>query len=308
MGEGGRLPIAEPRFPPRLVLVVGVLAVSTASTLIRLAQADIPPLAVAAWRLTLASLILAPVTLATKRQELRGLTRKEWGYVLIGGVVLAVHFAAWITSLALTSVAASVVLVTTSPLFVGIIAYLFFKEPISRSLALGMVLALIGSIIIGIDDVGMGTHRLTGDLLALVGALAAAGYFLVGRRLRAGLSLLGYVFPVYGTAAVVLVIFALVAGVPLSGYAPSTWGWLLLLALIPQIVGHSSLNWALRHLPVTYVSLSVLAEPIGSALLAWWILNERPTLASVMGGTLILSGLVVAGRPLRKRKKRGVSS
>lgn len=308
MGEGGRLPIAAPRFPPRLVLVVGVLAVSTASTLIRLAQADIPPLAVAAWRLTLASLILAPVTLATKRQELRGLTRKEWGYVLIGGVVLAVHFAAWITSLALTSVAASVVLVTTSPLFVGIIAYLFFKEPISRSLALGMVLALIGSIIIGIDDVGVGTHRLTGDLLALVGALAAAGYFLVGRRLRAGLSLLGYVFPVYGTAAVVLVIFALVAGVPLSGYAPSTWGWLLLLALIPQIVGHSSLNWALRHLPVTYVSLSVLAEPIGSALLAWWILNERPTLASVMGGTLILSGLVVAGRPLRKWKKRGVSS
>jgi drug/metabolite transporter (DMT)-like permease len=222
--------------------------------------------------------------------------------------VLAVHFAAWITSLALTSVAASVVLVTTSPLFVGLIAHLFLKEPISRPLALGMLLALVGSVIIGVDDVEVGTHRLTGDLLALVGALAAAGYFLVGRRLRAGLSLLGYVFPVYGTAALVLMVVALIAGVPLMGYAPSTWGWLLLLALIPQIVGHSSLNWALRHLPVTYVSLSVLGEPIGSTLLAWWVLNERPALASVVGGSLILAGLVVAGRPLRGRKKRKSSA
>ncbi len=283
--------------PPSLILVLGVLAVSTASTFIRLAQADIPSLAVAAWRLTLASVILAPVTLATRRAELRSLSRRAWLLVLAGGVVLALHFAAWITSLAMTSVAASVVLVTTSPLFVGLITFLFFQEPVSPRLWAGMVLALIGSIIIGLDDAGLGTHRLMGDVLALLGALAAAAYFIIGRRLRARLSLLAYVFPVYSTAAVVLMLVSLLSGVSLTGYGASTWGWLLLLALIPQIIGHSSLNWALRHLPVTYVSLSVLAEPIGSTLLAWWVLSEPPTWAAVLGGALILVGLLVAGRP-----------
>jgi drug/metabolite transporter (DMT)-like permease len=282
--------------PPRLVLVVGVLAVSTASTFIRLAQADIPSLAVAAWRLTLASVILAPVTLATRRAELRSLSRQEWLLAVGGGLVLALHFAAWITSLAMTSVAASVVLVTTSPLFVGLITYLFFHEPISPRLWGGMGLALVGSVIIGLEDAGIGTHRLMGDVLALLGALAAATYFIIGRRLRARLSLLAYIFPVYSVAAIVLMLVSLASGVSLTGYTPSTWGWLLLLALIPQIVGHSSLNWALRHLPVTYVSLSVLAEPIGSTLLAWWILAEPPTWIAILGGALILVGLFIAER------------
>lgn len=290
----------RPIVPASLILVLGVLAVSTASTFIRLAQADIPSLAVAAWRLTLASIILAPVTLATCRAELRSLSRREWLLALAGGVVLALHFAAWITSLAMTSVAASVVLVTTSPLFVGLITFLFFHEPMSPRLWAGMALALVGSVIIGVDDVGLGTHRLMGDVLALLGALAAAGYFLIGRQLRARLSLLAYVFPVYATAAVVLMLVSLLSGISLTGYGASTWGWLLLLALIPQIIGHSSLNWALRHLPVTYVSLSVLAEPIGSTLLAWWVLSEPPTWAAVLGGALILVGLLIAGRPARR--------
>jgi len=287
----------RPLIPASLVLVLGVTAASTASTFIRLAQADIPSLAVAAWRLTLASVILAPVTLATCRAELRSLSRQEWLLALSGGLVLAIHFAAWITSLAMTSVAASVMLVATSPLFIGLITYAFFHEPVAPRLWGGMVLALVGSIIIGLDDVGEGTHRLMGDLLALVGALAAAAYFLIGRRLRTRLSLLAYIFPVYATAAVVLMLVALLSGVSLTGYGASTWGWLLLLALIPQIIGHSSLNWALRHLPVTYVSLSVLAEPIGSTLLAWWVLTEPPTWAAVGGGALILAGLLIAGRP-----------
>ncbi len=293
----------EPRVPPVLVLVAGILAVSTASLLIRLAQRGAPPLAVAAWRLTLASLILAPVTLATRRRELASLSRRERRLALVGGVVLAAHFATWITSLALTSVAASVVLVTTSPLFVGLFAYLFLHEKLPPRLVVGMLLAMAGAIVIGVGDLEGGTHRITGDLLALAGALAAAIYFLIGRSLRARLSLLGYIFPVYGLAAVALLLFALLQGVPLFGYAPQTWLWLLLLALIPQIVGHSSLNWALRHLPVTYVSLSVLAEPIGSTLLAWWILQEAPPQTAVLGGLLILAGLVVAGRPRKARKR-----
>lgn len=287
----------QPPVPPRPVLLTGVAAASTASTFIRLAQADLPSLAVAAWRLTLASLLLAPVALLTRRAELRSLTRREWGLALASGVFLALHFAAWISSLAYTSVAASMVLVSTSPLFVGLISHFLLNQPLPRRLLLGIAVAFVGSIVIGVDDLGAGTRPFLGDLLALAGGVTVAGYFLIGQRLRTRLSLVGYVFPVYGTAAVVLMLTALVSGVQLTGYAPGAWRWLVLLALVPQIVGHSSLNWALQHLPATYVSLAVLAEPIASTLLAWWVLQEVPTLAGVVGGLLILVGLAVAGRP-----------
>ncbi len=290
------LPVRAP-VPPRLVLLVGVTASSTASTFVRLAQADLPSLAVAAWRLTLASFILLPIAVLTGRAELRSLTRREWGLALASGVLLALHFATWISSLAYTSVAASMVLVSTSPLFVGLISHLLLKQPLSRRLLLGIGVAFAGSIVIGVDDLGAGPQPFVGDLLALAGGVTVAGYFLIGQRLRRRLSLVGYVFPVYGTAAVALMLTALVSGAQLTGYPPGVWRWLALLALVPQIVGHSSLNWALHHLPATYVSLTVLAEPIASTLLAWWILREAPTPAGVVGGALILVGLAVAGRP-----------
>lgn len=286
----------SPPFPPMLALVVGVLAASTASPIIRLAQAEVNSLAIAAWRLTLASLILAPITLATRRDELRNLARGDWLLMVGSGVLLAVHFATWISSLAYTSVAASVVLVSTSPLFVGLGSYLLLKERLSRSLVIGLIVAIAGSIIIGLDGLGEGTHRMTGDLLALAGALSVAGYFLVGRRLRARLSLLAYVFPVYSVAAVTLMAVASLARVPLSGYPSLHWLWLLLLALGPQITGHSSLNWALRHLPATYVTLAVLGEPIGSSVLAWLILREVPSLLTLIGGAVVLVGIAIASR------------
>lgn len=302
MRDAGPTPI-----PPYLALIVGVLAVSTASTLIRLAQvAQVDSLAIAAWRLSLASLMLAPFALATRREELGSLTRREWKLAFGAGLLLAVHFAAWIASLALTSVAASVVLVTTNPLFVGLGSYLFLKERLGLPMVAGMVIAMAGSLIIGLSDMEAGTNRLTGDLLALLGALAAAGYFMIGRQLRARLSLLGYVFPVYATSAVLLMAVAALSGAPLTGYPTTIWLWLFLLALGPQIVGHSALNWALRHLTATYVTLAILTEPIGSALLAWVILDEPPTLATVVGGGLILAGVVLASQSeswLRRRAR-----
>ncbi len=299
---------APPRVPPWIVLVIGISAVSMASTLIRLAQADIDSLAVAAWRLTLAAVILAPFALTLRREELRSLTRTEWRLALASGLFLALHFAAWVSSLALTSVAASLVLVSTSPLFVGVLAYFFLGEKLSRGMVAGMLLAVVGSAIIAVEDMNSGTHHLNGDLLALVGAIGAAGYFLIGKRLRSRLSLLGYVFPVYAIAALALMAGLILSrlimpggslagvGAALAGYGPATWLWLLLLALFPQIIGHSSLNWALRHLPATYISLSVLAEPVSSTLLAWMVLQEEPTLSAVAGGVLVLIGLLVAGR------------
>ncbi|MCS7178459.1 MAG: DMT family transporter [Anaerolineae bacterium] len=284
-------------FPPHLALLVGVLAASTASPIIRLAQAEVDSLAIAAWRLTLASLILAPIALTAQREELRRLTRRDGLLMLASGAMLALHFATWISSLAYTSVAASVVLVSTSPLFVGLGSFLILRERLSRSLLVSLAVATLGSIIIGMNDWGQGTHRLTGDLLALAGALSVAGYFLIGRRLRARLSLLAYVFPVYATAAAVLLAVAMLTRVPLGGYPPVHWLWLLLLAVGPQITGHSSLNWALRHLPATYVTLAILGEPVGSSILAWIILGETPGVATLIGGVLVLTGIAIATRP-----------
>jgi drug/metabolite transporter (DMT)-like permease len=275
---------------------IGVLVVSTAATLIRLAHTGMPSLVIAAWRLTLATAILAPITLLTRRAELRTLTRREWGYVLGAGVLLALHFATWITSLAYTSVAASLVLVTTHPIFVGLASHLLLRERLSRGMVSALGMAIVGSVVIGLGDLGTDSHRLWGDVLALLGAVTVSGYFLIGRRLRIRLSLLAYVFPVYCAAAVVLILIVLFSGLRVLPQSQEAWLWLLLLAVGPQILGHSSLNWALRYLSAIYVTIAVLGEPIGATLLAWWLLGERPSCWALVGGALILVGIVVASR------------
>lgn len=286
-----------------LGVAVGVTTVSSAAILIRLAQVDIHSLTVAAWRLTLATFFLTPVVLATRRSELRQLTRREWGSAFLSGLLLALHFATWITSLAYTSVAASVVLVSTTPIFVGVASSLLLRESLSRSMVSALVIVTAGGVLIGLGDLGEGAHQLWGDVLALAGAVGAAGYFLIGRRLRARLSLLAYVFPVYGTAAVALMFLMLLSGFPRFPRYPQTWLWLLLMALGPQILGHSSLNWALRYLSATYVAIATLVEPIGSTLLAWWLLGERPSLWTVAGGALIIAGVALASCAERSSKR-----
>jgi len=291
---------------PYLGVGVGVTSASTAAILIRLAQVEAHSLVIAAWRVTLATLILTPLVLIKRRSELRMLTRREWGSALASGLLLALHFATWITSLAYTSVAASVVLVSTSPLFVGLISHLLLHERLSRKLTLALTVTTIGGILIGLGDLGKGSHEtvapIVGDALALVGAMAGGGYFLIGRRLRGRLSLLAYVFPVYGTAALALMTIVLGSSLSAIPHHPQTWLWLLLMALGPQILGHSSLNWALRYLSATYVTIATLGEPIGSTLLAWWLLGERPSRWAVAGGALILVGITVASyaeRPIK---------
>ncbi len=271
-----------------------MLTVSAAAVLIRLAQAEVHSIVIAAWRLTLATLILTPVALIRFRREFSSLTASDWRNALLSGILLAVHFGTWITSLALTTVAASVVLVWTSPIFVGLGSHLLLGERLTRAMIVALVVVIFGSVIIGVGDLAVGTHRLLGDLLALLGAISGAGYLLIGRRLRRRLSLLAYVFPVYGTAAVVLMAVMLLAGLGPAPQRSQTWLWLVLMAIGPQILGHSSLNWALRYLSATFVSLATLGEPIGSTLLAWWLLGERPTIWAVVGGILILCGIAIA--------------
>jgi drug/metabolite transporter (DMT)-like permease len=306
-------PSKNPRISPKLVISIGILAASTASIFIRFAQADgVSSLVIAAWRLTLASLILAPLALLRYDAELRALNRRDLTLALLSGIFLAIHFATWISSLEYTSVASSVVLVSTAPLWVAILAPITIHERVGRPVLIGMGLALVGVTIVGISDSCslygftslvcpplsefVGGTAFLGDLLALAGALTVAGYLLIGRSLRENMSLVPYIFVVYGMAALVLVVIVLTTGESPFGYEPQTYFWFLLLALIPQLLGHTSYNWALAYLPASFISVTLLGEPISSAILAYFILGEVPTALMVFGAILILIGIYIAAR------------
>ncbi len=281
------------------VLFLGILAVSTAAIFIRYAQPGAPSLTIAAGRLTLAALLLAPVALARHRATLARLTARELGLALLAGAFLAAHFALWITSLERTSVASSVVLVTTTPLWVGLLAPVLLREPLTRRVALGILLALAGGVIVGLGDAHGGPavaargDALLGDLLALAGAWMMAGNLIVGRRLRAGLGLVPYVSLVYGAAAVILLLLMAAAGQSFLGLSRATCLWIALLALVPQLLGHTSFNWALRYLPASLVAVALLGEPVGSSALAAVLLREIPGPVTVAGAVLILAGITV---------------
>jgi len=300
---------SRPALSPLLAIGLGILAVSTASIFIRYAQAEAPSLVIAAYRLSIASLALVPVAIARRKGELGSLRKQEIGLALFSGMFLALHFATWITSLEYTSVASSVVFVTTTPLWVALLAPFILKEPIGRQVIYGMGLALIGGIVVGVSDsCAWQAGRLMcpawrdffagqaflGDLLALVGAVAASFYVIIGRRLRARVSLVSYVTLVYGMAAVVLVALMLLAGHSPFGYPAQVYLWFVLLALVPQLLGHSTFNWALGYLSAAYVSITLLGEPIGSTLLAYLLLGEVPTTFKVFGAILILAGIYLA--------------
>jgi drug/metabolite transporter (DMT)-like permease len=237
--------------------------------------------------------------LSRHRDELARLTRSELIRAAIAGLLLALHFATWISSLEFTSVAASVVLVATHPLFVGLLSPPILREPSPRLMLVGILVAVTGSGVIGLGDMGGGRDPVLGDLLALVGAACAAGYFIMGRTLRRKLSLLTYIFVVYSVAAITLLVVVGVGRQPMGGFAPETYGWVLYLALGPQLIGHTSFNWALRYLSAAYVTVTLLSEPMGSSLLAWVLLKEPPTGLEGLGGALILVGVAIASRAER---------
>jgi len=300
----------SPQIPPKLALIFGILAVSAASIFVRYAQVEASSLVIAGYRLGIATLILAPLMYVRHRHELRSLSRQDLLLSLLSGVFLAIHFATWITSLEFTTVASSVVLVTTTPLWVAILSPVLLKESITRQIAFGLVIATVGTVIIGLSDVCNITESLScpplikffegkaifGDFLALVGAWAAAGYMIIGRNLRPKLSLIPYIFIAYGTAAVILVGLMFGRGLQMFGFSSEIYLWLILLAVVPQLLGHSTFNWALGYLPAAFVAIALLGEPIGSTILAYFLLSEVPTLLTLFGAILILAGILIASQ------------
>ncbi len=281
-----------PPYNPYLALLVATLAVSTGAIFARLA--DAPALVIAAYRLGLATLILAPIAWWKAREEMMKLSKRDLKLAVISGFFLAFHFATWISSLDYTSVANSVVLVNTNPLWVGLLTPLIAKERVKRAAVYSICISVIGGVIIGYGDFATGGKALLGDGLALVGSMCAAIYLLLGRNLRRKLSLLAYIFICYGSAAIFLWTIVLLLRMPLTGFGHSTMAAFFGMALISQILGHSTYNWALRWLSAGLIAVSLLGEPIGSTILAYFIFDEGLTVYKVVGGVIILSAIYLA--------------
>lgn len=281
----------NPPFTPYFALVSGVLAVSTGAIFARLA--DAPALVIAAYRLGIAALILAPIAFWKARGELSRLSGRDLMLAMLSGFFLALHFATWISSLDYTSVANSVVLVNTNPLWVGLFTPVIVKERVKRDTVLGIIISVIGGAIIGYGDFATGGKALFGDALALAGSICAAIYLLLGRNLRRRLSLLPYIFVCYGSAAVILWIIVLSLGLPISGFNTTTvaafWG----MALISQLIGHTSYNWALKWFSAGLIAVSLLGEPIGATILAYIIFDEGLTAYKIIGGIFILTAIYI---------------
>jgi drug/metabolite transporter (DMT)-like permease len=287
----------SPVIRPYVVLAAGVVITSFASILIRYAQgADVPSLTIAAGRLLFAALILSPLAWWRVGSELRRLERRDLLFALGSGAFLALHFASWISSLEFTSVASSAALVSTNPLWVGLASLLLFRERLTWPTMAGIGLTLIGTIFIGLSDSASSSapNPTLGNSLALIGAAAGSGYLLIGRNLRRRVSVLAYIWLVYSSAAVVLVCWALLAGQSLLGLSPVAYLLILGLAIGPQLLGHTSFNYALSALSATFIAVAILGEPVGSAILALLIFGETFAPLQLLGFILLLTGIAIA--------------
>ncbi len=307
--EGGRYKrppavtqsVFDARVSPPVALAFSILALSTSAILVRWSAA--PSVVVAFYRVLFTLAILAPVALVRHRAEFRALSARDGAVAIVTGVALAIHFAAWFESLNWTSVAASVTLVQTQPVFVAIGAALLLDERVTLRTAAGIALAVAGAVVMSVSDLLSGSAfagtALYGNALAVVGAVMAACYVLAGRSLRQRVALLPYVTVVYGACAAVLLGVALTGGEALVGYPPREWLLFLVMAIGPGVFGHTVVNWALAHLESSVVSVSLLGEPVGATLLALALLAEVPGPLTVAGGVIVLVGIVVTARARR---------
>lgn len=278
------------------MLAVGIVSISTASIFIKLCH-DAPPVVIAAARLGIASIVLIPGSMIFKGKRPLCIPSHHLKFIFLSALFLSLHFFFWITSLKHTSVLSSVVIVTSNPIFIGVASYLFFKERIHRFLLIGILLGLAGGILIALSDMHAGAgNSAYGDLMALGGAVMASCYFLVGRKVRKELDLLSYIVPVYALTSLLLLGLVIIFGHGFSGYSQSTYVYFVLLALIPQLLGHSSLNWSLKYVTATTVAVYVLGEPVCSSILAYFFLGEKATFLQVAGGLLILTGIFLAAK------------
>ncbi|WP_276511786.1 DMT family transporter [Pseudalkalibacillus hwajinpoensis] len=286
---------------PYIAIMIAILFISTSAVIVKLATAQASIIAM--YRLVFAILIMLPIILRSYRNAFRHIKASDWGFGSLAGVSLAFHFILWFESLNYTSVASSVVLVTLQPLFAFIGTYLFFKEKLTLLAIAGGVTAVTGSIVISWGDFKISGMALWGDLLALTACAMVTGYLLFGQNIRKRLDLMPYTFIVYGIAALTLIIYNVVLRYPFFTYPATDWGYFILLAIFPTLLGHSLLNWAVKWVSVNVISMSILFEPIGASILAYFILGETLHTMQWIGGGIIIAGLYLFIRSYTYKRK-----
>ncbi|AGF56262.1 MULTISPECIES: DMT family transporter [Clostridium] len=279
------------KFIHYLLLFFGVLAISTSAIFVKLSAAPTP--IIATYRLLFSTLMILPVVIFNKKYilEIKKLKFKQLGAVFSSGIFLAIHYILWFESLRYTSVASSTVLVTMQPLFAFIGSYFFFGEKLKKLSLFGGLLSILGSCIIGLGDFQIGGIALLGDLLALLAAGVITAYFLIGQSIRQELSLVVYVFICYLSSSVFLIGYSVILGYPLIGYQQSDWLCFLGLAFISTILGQTVLNWLIKWLNASTISMSILGEPVGTCILAYLILGESISYNQILGSIIILLGI-----------------
>jgi drug/metabolite transporter (DMT)-like permease len=277
-----------------LILIVGMASVGIASVIIKLCNA--PPIVIATYRMSLSAIILAPIFLIFRK---KGADIKETPKVINFiplGAILAIHFVLWIASLKYTTVLSSTVLVTTNPIFVPIISYFIFKEKTKKLMIFAIIVSFIGSTLIAIAGGMQGFGENLGNLLAITGAIAVSFYLVLGKRVRMKTDLLTYIFYVYSFSAIFLILTSLITGQKLFGYDRIIYIYFVLLAVFPQLLGHTIFNWALEFFSPSFVALSILGEPIFATIFALLILKEVPSLIEIFGGAFVMTGIYIATR------------
>lgn len=272
-------------------LLLGVLSVSFAVVFIRLA--DAPPLVIAAYRMLIAAAVITPYYMIRSKRLPQQLPKRDLLLTLLSAVFLAFHFVLWITSLEYTSIASSVILATSHPMFVAVISYFLWRERLHRNVVIGIVIGLGGVAIINFEGYSLSADAFWGNILAFLSAAALGFYLIIGRHLKEKVRLLPYLSTVYSSAALLLLVVALIGDYSFTGYSANTYIMLLLLALIPQLAGHSLLNQAVRLMPVTIVSVAILGEPVGAIILGYIVLGEGITVVEVIGSLFTLGGILM---------------
>ncbi|MEO5579703.1 MAG: DMT family transporter [Gemmatimonadaceae bacterium] len=300
---------SRPRVSPGWVLAGALLGISFAGPLVRLSGAD--PLAIAVWRMAF-SLVVVGFALVLSREwsQWRGLSLADSAFALMSGAALALHFWAWNASVHLTTIAASVTLVSLQPAAIVAISAIFLREAPTFRQVLGIGIAIIGAMIIAAPDFdgtsGLVANRATiGNLLAVSAAVTAAIYYTVGRHLRVRYGVWAYVGLAYSACAVVLVVLAIVNGTDLYPQPSREMAIFAALAVGPMLIGHTGMNWALKYMPAYVVNLVVLGEPVGATLIGAFLpgIRQVPSIVTLAGGVVVLAGVGLAATGLRKVNK-----
>jgi len=291
----------QPKLNPYIVLAIGVFSVSTSAILVKLSNA--PSGVIAFYRLFFSVLIMAPIFLLKYVGELRLITKRDWMYSIVSGVLLAFHFILWFESLNYTSVASSTVLVTLQPLFAFIGTYFIFGERSTIRAIVSAFLAIIGCIIISWGDFQISGEALWGDVLALLACALVTGYLLFGQNVRKRVSLITYTFVVYSISSITLFLYVIVKNEPLFPYSSFDWINFLLLAIVPTLLGHSLFNWAVKWISTNTISMTILFEPVGAIILAYIIFEESVIFTQWIGGAIVFIGVILFLNNERKLKK-----